>query len=250
MVYVGKSKSIKRRWYDHKKRLKENRHYNPRLQNSYNKHGASAFKFDIIELCDVSDLIAREEYWIDWYVTAFGKSQVYNLRFEKDGKLTEETKSRLRKSGKAAAEKQHKTKEGGLLYNFHTKEGVRLSSYREGGLTNPQSYTKGLIWFKGKPTEKDIKKATEKYERYLKSQTSSNVVIVAKSLEEYWTFRSLRAAANFVYDEKASTKNDMIKNAMDRDLKVPRKNKQYYIFSSIGELFHQLPKYSSYKVKV
>lgn len=43
--YLGRSINHKKRWADHKKTLRGNRHRNPRLQNSWNFHGEGAFDF-------------------------------------------------------------------------------------------------------------------------------------------------------------------------------------------------------------
>ena len=36
--YIGQSKDIEHRWKQHKSRLKNNKHENEHLQNSYNKY--------------------------------------------------------------------------------------------------------------------------------------------------------------------------------------------------------------------
>ena len=38
-VYIGQADHIKRRWQNHKRTLKNNKHKNIHLQNSWNKHG-------------------------------------------------------------------------------------------------------------------------------------------------------------------------------------------------------------------
>lgn len=62
--YVGSSKNIEVRWGKHLQKLRSNKHPNIHLQRSYNKD-SSAFIIEVIELCNVDDLIAREQYWID-----------------------------------------------------------------------------------------------------------------------------------------------------------------------------------------
>jgi len=64
-IYIGSSKNIKQRINSHKRELKNNKHVNKRLQNSYNKHGESNFKYDIVELVEESKLLEREQYYID-----------------------------------------------------------------------------------------------------------------------------------------------------------------------------------------
>ena len=63
--YVGSSEDIYNRWAAHKRALNGNYHYNEHLQRAYNKHGANAFSFSILERCDKSIKFEREQYYID-----------------------------------------------------------------------------------------------------------------------------------------------------------------------------------------
>lgn len=64
--YIGSALNFKRRWQEHKKELRGNRHRNSRLQASWNLHGEEAFEFEIIELVENKiDLIKREQFWLD-----------------------------------------------------------------------------------------------------------------------------------------------------------------------------------------
>ena len=62
-IYIGSSIHINRRLNEHKSSLKNNKHYNKFLQNSYNKYGKEHFDFKILEECD--NLLEREQYYID-----------------------------------------------------------------------------------------------------------------------------------------------------------------------------------------
>lgn len=48
-IYIGQSKDIDNRWFQHKNSLKKNMHRNKHLQNAYNKYGEDVFEFNIIE---------------------------------------------------------------------------------------------------------------------------------------------------------------------------------------------------------
>lgn len=63
-VYVGSSRSIKSRWKAHELQLKRGKHYNTRLQRSWDKYGAECFSFVVLEYCLVGELITRESFWI------------------------------------------------------------------------------------------------------------------------------------------------------------------------------------------
>lgn len=77
-VYVGSSLNIKNREYKHFWLLRNNKHDNSFLQNSFNKNGELKFKFQIIELCNSSELIDRENYYIDLLKSNFPEFG-YNL---------------------------------------------------------------------------------------------------------------------------------------------------------------------------
>lgn len=62
-VYIGSSKNIQQRFKEHRKGLRRGEHHCSYLQNSWNKHGESSFRFGIIEQC--SDLLEREQFYID-----------------------------------------------------------------------------------------------------------------------------------------------------------------------------------------
>ena len=77
-VYVGSSVNVKNREYKHFWMLGRGVHDNPHLQKSYNKYGKSSFIFEVVEICDESKLIDKENYYISSYkanFTSFG----YNL---------------------------------------------------------------------------------------------------------------------------------------------------------------------------
>ena len=60
-VYIGSSKAIYKRWHDHKRDLKNNKHANSYLQASWLKYGEECFKFSIIEkIEELSKLLCRE----------------------------------------------------------------------------------------------------------------------------------------------------------------------------------------------
>lgn len=70
-VYVGSAVKIRQRWAEHRSMLQRGKHHSPILQNSWAKHGAEAFSFEILEIVeDITSLILREQYWIDLYGSA------------------------------------------------------------------------------------------------------------------------------------------------------------------------------------
>lgn len=64
-LYIGSSKNIRTRIYNHKNKLKYNKHNNPYLQNVVNKYGLDCFNIGILEKCDEKNLLIKEQYYLD-----------------------------------------------------------------------------------------------------------------------------------------------------------------------------------------
>jgi group I intron endonuclease len=63
--YYGSSKDINKRWLTHKRDLNKNNHINILLQRAWDKYGGDNFIFEIVELCDVTDLLCVEQNYLD-----------------------------------------------------------------------------------------------------------------------------------------------------------------------------------------
>lgn len=118
--YVGRTKNFKKRWYDHRKRLRNNYHINNHLQCAWNKYGESNFDFVIVEILD-TNLCHREteQKYINQFIED-RKNRInncYNISDSSDGPLllgnkngmfgrthSEETKKKISKLNKG---KQH-----------------------------------------------------------------------------------------------------------------------------------------------
>lgn len=58
--YVGSSTNISRRWYQHRRRLGNNSHKNPYLQNAWNKYGGDVFDFRVLVYAETAEYIRIE----------------------------------------------------------------------------------------------------------------------------------------------------------------------------------------------
>ena len=64
--YVGSAVRLKRRLSKHKTDLRGGYHHSQKLQRAWAKYGEDAFAFSVIEsVPDVSNLLSREQHWID-----------------------------------------------------------------------------------------------------------------------------------------------------------------------------------------
>jgi group I intron endonuclease len=72
-IYVGSAVNINRRWTMHLYDLKMNKHHSNKLQRHYNKYGKDDLQFIVIEECSKSDLLIREQHYIDSYSPYFNE---------------------------------------------------------------------------------------------------------------------------------------------------------------------------------
>lgn len=63
-VYVGSSINTTARFFSHKTLLARGKHRNPYLQNAWNKYGAKAFTFRVVERCEPKVRRKVEQHWI------------------------------------------------------------------------------------------------------------------------------------------------------------------------------------------
>lgn len=85
--YIGKSKNLRSRIRQHKFRLRNGTHENPHLQNCFNKYGESKFEFEILEECNINELIDKEYFWINYYEctnSEKGFNIIYDSKREKN----------------------------------------------------------------------------------------------------------------------------------------------------------------------
>ena len=61
--YVGSAKDLRKRLNSHRTALKRQNHRNNKLQNCYNKYGIERLTFEILEYCDIKDLLKRESFY-------------------------------------------------------------------------------------------------------------------------------------------------------------------------------------------
>lgn len=120
-IYIGSTSNFKKRFYQHKKLLEYNKHFNKYLQNSYNFHGKEVFIFEIIKTLPINDneLKNCEQIFLDLFwdncnfcFNSNKKSKIKNKRkINKKRKLTNQHKDNISKShiGKKLSE-EHKNK--------------------------------------------------------------------------------------------------------------------------------------------
>ena len=97
-MYIGStSTSFRKRWENHKRKLRKNKHPNDHLQASYNKYGKDCFEFQIIEITNPDEAVKREAYYISLYNTLNPKYGYNIAKVNIDGttSVAQSTKEKL-----------------------------------------------------------------------------------------------------------------------------------------------------------
>ena len=127
--YVGSSKNINIRWYNHIKDLKENKHYNDFLQRAWNKFGSDNFEFVIIELVnDKTKLLLIEQTYLN--KAKLEQQCTYNLNWQaKGGDISEYSRLKL-KNRHFSEEHSKKISESkiGKPRSKETKEKIKIAN--------------------------------------------------------------------------------------------------------------------------
>lgn len=121
-LYIGCASNIRTRVNGHLYDLRRGCHRNDYLQKAWLKDGESNFTFEIIELCDKTELYKREHYYVN-LLNTLNRSIGYNLKPTDPNGCSlhsEETKEKLRQYFKG--KKLHPNcYEAGKKYN-HSEE--------------------------------------------------------------------------------------------------------------------------------
>ena len=108
--YIGSAESFARREWQHKYDLKKGTHKNPRLQAAWNKYGADAFVFEVLEeLAPTVVTFDIENLYLFQHV---GRPECYNINTDAIGMRTgvphsEITKARIRANRTPPAGETH-----------------------------------------------------------------------------------------------------------------------------------------------
>jgi group I intron endonuclease len=81
--YIGRTNDPAQRKRAHFSELRRGAHGNPRLQNSFNKHGESAFEFKVVDSASADKIQAKEAEWFKAFDE--DKTYLYNCHFKTIG---------------------------------------------------------------------------------------------------------------------------------------------------------------------
>lgn len=128
--YIGSALSLNKRRREHLHGLRRNKHSNRIMQNAFNKHGETAFVFDVLEIVLVPEMLtAREQYWIDTLKPTFNLAPIAGSQLGmRHSDATKEKIGLIRTGTTQSEETRQKHSEAGKLrkQSDATKEKVRL----------------------------------------------------------------------------------------------------------------------------
>jgi len=81
--YIGRTNEPAQRKRAHFSELRRGAHGNPRLQNSFNKHGEDAFEFKVVDSASTDKIQAKEAEWFKAFDE--DKTYLYNCHFKTIG---------------------------------------------------------------------------------------------------------------------------------------------------------------------
>ena len=150
-VYIGSAAKVMARWRNHRQMLRAGDHHSIHLQRAWDKHGESAFLFEILAECRPVDLTSVEQEWMDFY----GREWLYNMRPDAASMLgyrhSEETRMKMRRV--VSDETKRKMSEAAkardnthLRIAAEKRRGVPLSEEAKAKLRGKPCWNKGKQW--------------------------------------------------------------------------------------------------------
>lgn len=107
--YIGSSKNIRLRLWEHRAELRHNHHDNSHLQSAWNKYKESNFDYFIIETCSEDKLLEKEQYYINTLSPEYNMNKEVNRPpcSNESRKKQSETRKKLYAEGKLKPSFKH-----------------------------------------------------------------------------------------------------------------------------------------------
>lgn len=134
--YVGSATDIRARWSLHRSLLNRGKHHSPKLQNAWIKHGPESFRFEVLLLCNRTNLFLYEQAAIDAFDVVEGGFNVMPRAGRGSGRpVSDATRERMsrahagKKKSKAHAEAVAAAQRGRVFSEAHKE---KLAAARRG----------------------------------------------------------------------------------------------------------------------
>lgn len=155
-VYIGSSNNLQRRLRDHKSELNKGIHANDHLQKSWQHYGEDCFEFLVLEYCQETELLQREDFYMQKY-SSLNPDRGYNLLSADRAIFSDSTKQKLSEIGKrpCSEETKRKISEANKGRKFTEEHRKKLSEAKKGTHLSQQAKEKVSAYQKSRPmTEK------------------------------------------------------------------------------------------------
>ena len=169
-MYIGSSVDIKARWRNHRNSVHKTFSL---IGQSFKTYGVELHTFEMIELCDKSELLIRERYWQEHYNST--SDQGLNMMLVSDGvkpcEYSEDLRNILRVTNKRSHTEESKLKIsrgkkgkqckgcefGTQLVDIET--GVFYDSIRDAGRYSKYTQNQLYWWFNGRSVNRSTLRA-------------------------------------------------------------------------------------------
>ncbi len=133
--YVGGAVDVKTRCLNnHRHNLIKGKHPNVHLQTAWNKYGPSQFTFELLESCQIGNLRAREQAWLD--SIAESGVPVFNKHFGATGVSKGFKHGPLSERAIVHLNRIHEARKGSKISEWHRR---RLSESNRGKTLSPET---------------------------------------------------------------------------------------------------------------
>lgn len=163
--YVGSAQNIKARWSTHRQDLIKNKHHSKYLQRLYNKYGKDSIIYEIVEHCEVEQLLTREQHYLDTLqpvlnsVKTAGRPTGYRHSEEIKRKQSERQRGRkVTFSEQALANIREGHKKRVLTEAGRASMAKHCSERMKGRKLKPESIAKVVAFHTGRKRSEETKK--------------------------------------------------------------------------------------------
>lgn len=197
--YIGRSKKLNKRLYNHKNLLVNNSHYNVHLQRAWNKYGGDNFKFGLLMKCREQIIVFVEQYWID-KLNSYREG--YNRRKDaREGGVSGEDASNW-KGGKDTVECDY----CGNVFKVYPSENNKYNFCKRKCFNN---YQKEINFRSGKSLSEKTKNRISKGQNDKRGENGPNANLTKNEVKE---IKRLLKKGNLTYKDIANKFNTSTAN--------------------------------------
>lgn len=224
--YIGSSKNIRQRLWSHRAELRHNKHENAHLQSAWNKYGECSFDYYIMEICDESILLEREQEYINNMKPEYNINQETQRPpcIENSRRKQSETRKRLYAEGKLKPSFKHLTTyvydlDGNFIKEYSSMKDAAIGEFGTNtgavrnacyGIQNPSHRVHNKLFY---------------LQKFDKAPSYNKHIWVVKSDDEYYEFNKIKDIANFF-----STSYSNIRQYINKPIRYKRK---YMIYKKL-----------------